>query len=512
MGCGKKKRRGNSIVRAVTVGISLILQVGWLLLLIYRLNRYSALISLLSSLLAAVVVLRLYSKNTNSAYKIPWIMLIMALPVMGLSLYLMVQLAATPGAVRKRIRRVWESTGACLDQKESVPAALGAWDISAVNQCRYLRNHAGSPVYDNTKAVYYGRAADAFAALKQDLEQAKSFIFLEYFIVEDGESFGELREILRRKVAEGVEVRLLYDDFGSIGYVNLRFAGELNREGIHCRVFNPAVPVLRLFMNHRDHRKIAVIDGKIGYTGGFNLADEYFDLVGTYGDWKDTGIRLEGEGVRSLTATFLELWNAGQKEPEPVERYLQISASLPVEGYVQPFGDNPLEAERTAENAYIGMIQDAKEYVWLMTPYLMITDEMKHVLGLAAKRGVDVRLITPGVPEKKTVYAVTRSYYSGLASQGVRVYEYTPGFLHAKQCIADGKMASIGTSNLDYRSLYLHFENNVMLYGGPAVKQMEQDFMETFQVIREVTEQYRDKRAGILRLWQCVLRLFAPMM
>jgi cardiolipin synthase len=304
----------------------------------------------------------------------------------------------------------------------------------------------------------------------------------------------------------------MYDDFGSIGYVNLRFAGELNREGIHCRVFNPAVPVLRLFMNHRDHRKIAVIDGKIGYTGGFNLADEYFDLVGTYGDWKDTGIRLEGEGVRSLTATFLELWNAGQKEPEPVERYLQISASLPVEGYVQPFGDNPLEAERTAENAYIGMIQDAKEYVWLMTPYLMITDEMKHALGLAAKRGVDVRLITPGVPEKKTVYAVTRSYYSGLASQGVRVYEYTPGFLHAKQCIADGKMASIGTSNLDYRSLYLHFENNVMLYGGPAVKQMEQDFMETFQVSREVTEQYRDKRAGILRLWQCVLRLFAPMM
>ena len=494
------------------MGVSLLLQIGWILLTILELNRYSTVISLMSSVLASVAVLRLYSRNTNNAYKLPWIMLIMALPVMGLSLYLMVEAAATPGAVRKKLRRVREHTAACIDQEETVLAALLEQDASSANQCHYLWKHTHSPVYANTKTEYYSRAADAFAALKADLEQAESFIFLEYFIVEDGRAFGELREILRRKAAEGVEVRLIYDDFGSIGYVNLRFARELSRDGIRCRVFNPAVPVLKLFMNHRDHRKIAVIDGKIGYTGGFNLADEYFDLVNTYGDWKDTGIRLEGKGVRSMTATFLELWNAREKAPEPVDRYLQVTESVPAEGFVQPFGDNPLEQERAAENAYIGLIQDAKKYVWLMTPYLMITDEMKHALGLAAKRGVDVRIITPGVPEKRTVYAVTRSYYGGLASQGVRIFEYTPGFLHAKQCVSDGRMASIGTSNLDFRSLYLHFENNVMLYGGPAVKQMEEDFRETFAVSREVTERCRDKRTGFLRLWQCILRLFAPMM
>ena len=512
MESGKKKKSGNGIVRAVIVGISLVLQVGWLLLVIYRLNRYSALISLLSSLLAALAVLRLYSKNQNGAYKLPWIMLIMALPVMGLSLYILVEGAGTPKAVRNRIRRVRENAAEFLPRREQAAAGLAGWDASCVRQCRYLAYNAGSPVYDNTAARYYGRAADAFADLKRDLEQAESFIFLEYFIVEDGRAFGQLREILRRKAAEGVEVRLMYDDFGSIGYVNLRFAKELNREGIRCRVFNPAVPVLKLFMNHRDHRKIAVIDGRVGYTGGFNLADEYFDMAHTYGDWKDTGIRLEGEGVRSLTATFLELWNAMDKEPEPLERYLQSTASVPAEGFVQPFGDNPLEGERLAENAYIGVIRDAKEYIWLMTPYLMITDEMKHALGLAAKRGVDVRIITPGVPDKKTVYAVTRSYYGELISQGVRIFEYTPGFLHAKQCLADGKAASIGTSNLDYRSLYLHFENNVMLYGGPAVTGMERDFQETFAASREITEQYRKGRGGFPGLWQCVLRLFAPMM
>lgn len=508
----ERKRSGNSIGRAVFVGVSLVLQIGWLLLMVLELNNYSTAISLISSALASLAVLRLYSRDTNSAFKMPWIMLMMALPVMGLSLYLLVEVAATPRAVRKKLRQIRKERSGVIDQDEAVLAALEQQDRSAANQFRYVWQNVHSPVHADTKATYYPRAAAALEALKADLEKAEEYIFMEYFIVEDGEAFRQLREILARKAKQGVEVRLLYDDFGSIGYVNLKFARGLNDEGIQCRVFNPAVPVLKLFMNNRDHRKITVIDGKVGYTGGFNLADGYFDLEHPYGDWKDTGVRLEGGAVRNLTGTFLELWGSSDKTPENGCRYLERQHAVAGDGFVQPFGDDPLEAERAAENVYINMISQAEKYIYFMTPYLIITDELKHALGLAAKRGVDVRIITPGVPDKKTVYAMTRSYYAGLAGQGVRIYEYSPGFLHAKQCVCDGRLASIGTSNLDYRSLYLHFENNVLLYDCQAVRDMEKDFLETFPQCREVTERYRSGLSATLRTWQCILRLFAPMM
>ena len=508
----KRKKNGNSIVRAAFVAISLMLQIGWILLMIMGLNQYSGVISLMTGIIGAVAVLRLYSRNTNSAFKIPWIMLMMALPVMGLSLYLMVEVAATPRAVRKKLRGIRKRFAPYLNQDPETLEALSSKAPEVANQFRYLSAHTNSPVYSDTRTRYFGRAEDALEAMKEDLEKAERFIFMEYFILADGESFSQLREILKRKAAQGVEVRLMYDDFGSIGYVNLKFAKQLNEDGIRCRVFNPAVPILKLFMNHRDHRKITVIDGKVAYTGGYNLEDAYFGITHPYGDWKDTGIRLEGGAVRNLTATFLELWGTADKEPEDAAGYLEITAGTEGDGFVQPFGDDPLEDERAAENVYINMVSQAREYVYFMTPYLIITDEMRHALVLAAKRGVDVRIITPGIPDKQTVYAVTRSYYGALASQGVRIYEYSPGFLHAKQCLCDGKLASIGTSNLDYRSLYLHFENDVLLYDCEAVKQMERDFRETLGQCREVTEKYRMSRSAPLRIWQCILRLFAPMM
>ncbi|MBR2895456.1 MAG: cardiolipin synthase, partial [Oscillospiraceae bacterium] len=248
------------------------------------------------------------------------------------------------------------------------------------------------------------------------------------------------------------------------------------------------------------------------FTGGFNLANEYFGLAEPYGKWKDTGLRIEGEAVRSLTAIFLELWCVSSRKNEEVQRYLDICHTVTSKGFVQPFGDNPVTGERVAENVLLNLIGQAKEYIYFITPYLIITDELSRALGLAAKRGVDVRIITPGIPDKKTVYGVTRSYYAGLAQQGVRIFEYTPGFCHAKQCVCDGKFALIGTSNLDYRSLYLHFENDVLLYECGAIADMVQDFQEIFPVCREVTQQYCTGRSAILRLWQCILRLFAPML
>ena len=506
------KPSGNSVMRMVFVGISLVMQVGWILVRVQWLNDYSELISGITGLLAITVVLYLNSKNTNAAMKMPWIMLILAVPLLGLSLYLLFEILGDPG-VGKRLRKDRErKSGDAPEQALRAFSHLEAHDLSAANQSRYLWHRAGYPVYENTTVRYFPEGKLALEAMKQDLEKAERFVFMEYFIVEDESSFRELEEILVRKAKQGVEVRLMYDDIGSVGKVNMLFAKRLNEKGIRCVPFNPALPILNLFMNHRDHRKITVIDGRVGFTGGYNLADEYFDRAHPYGQWKDTGIRLEGEAVRSLTETFLELWSVQVKNREDSRNYLDTSHSVPARGFVQPFADNPLDEERVAENVYLNLIHQAQKTLYFMTPYLIITDEMSHALSLAAMRGVDVRIITPGIPDKKTVYAVTRSYYSGLVRNGVRIYEYTPGFCHAKQCICDGKIVSIGTSNLDYRSLYHHFENNVLLIGCDAVQDIAEDFVSTFTQCREVTEQYRATHGKAMGTWQYILRLFAPLM
>ena len=498
----------NSIPRIIFVALAVLLQVAWLLMLVLRFNTYSNWIAAASTIIALVVVVRLYSKHTSPAFKLPWIMLIMALPVMGLALYLMVEVFSDLGSFRKRMAALVQQRQQRIPQNPEIPGKL---DPDCAGYSRYLQQIGGAPVYENTAVTYYPEAVQAFEAMKQELEKAESFIFMEYFIVEDGSSFREILEILERKVKAGVEVRLMYDDLGSVGYVNLRFAKSLVDRGIRCQVFNPALPVVNLFMNHRDHRKITVIDGKVGFSGGYNLADEYFDRRRPYGKWKDTGVRLEGEAVRSLTAFFLEMWAASSGRPENFDTYLNISHSVPGTGFVQPFADDPQSRERLAENTYLHLIYNARDSLYIITPYLIITDEMVNALGLAARRGVDVRIITPGIPDKKTVYQVTRSYYGGLAEQGVRIFEYSPGFCHAKQCVCDGRYATIGTSNLDYRSFYHHFENDILLVDCDAVKQIEADFAQLFPQCREVTREYCSGKKHML-LFQCLLRLIAPLM
>lgn len=508
----RKEKTENGFLRLAFAAVALVAQIAWILLRVQVLNAYSDRIAAVTALLTIIVVLKLNSKHTNSAMKMPWIMLIMALPVMGLCMYLLFELLGDPG-VGKRIRLVRKNLqrNDC-GKVEDILEQISRRDPAAANQFRYLWNTAGYPPCTNTRVQYYPEAKAAFLDMKAELEKAEHFIFMEYFIVQNGSSFRELEEILTRKAKEGVEIRLLYDDFGSIMKIGREFSKRLAAKGIQCVPFNPALPVLNLFMNHRDHRKITVIDGKVGFTGGYNLADEYFDRIHPYGKWKDTGVKLEGEAVRSLTSIFLELWCVQTGKEVEGDPYLEICHSVPAEGFVQPFADNPLEEERVAENVYINLISQANHSLSIITPYLIITDEMIHALGLAAKRGVDVRLITPGIPDKKTVYAVTRSYYAGLARQGVRIFEYTSGFCHAKQCLCDGKLAVIGTSNLDYRSLYHHFENNVLLYDCDAVEAIAEDFESLFPQCREVTQDYASSRGGMLRTWQYILRLFAPLM
>ena len=525
---GKKKQmrsevKGNvknSIGRIAFAALAVLLQIGWILVLMIKLYQYSSVISLLTGLFALLVALRIYGKHTNSAFKMPWIIVILAFPVFGLCIY---GLFGHKEAMHKIIRK-FEDVDAQLfplnPQDETVTERLEAESPMAANQCYYIRKYGNYPVYDATDVKFYPEAYLGYEEQLKELEKAKHFIFLEYHAIEEAEAFARLKDVLARKAAEGVEVRILYDDVGCIGFLDKSFIDRMNAIGVQCRVFNYVVPFLNIFMNNRDHRKIMIIDGKVGFTGGYNLADEYFNITHPYGYWKDTGVKLTGRAVQSFTMMFLEMWNVMGQADTDYEKYLQASQNgtedgnvQKASGYVQPYADSPLDGEPVGENVYLNLIKTAKKRLYVATPYLIISDEMTRELGLAAKRGVDVRVFTPGIPDKKIIYGVTRSYYSGLVRQGVRIYEYTPGFLHAKQMLCDEDTAIVGTINMDYRSLYHHFENGVWMHGCDAIRDIETDFDKLLQDSEEVTDKYRDGRKNMaVRGWQCIMRLIAPLL
>lgn len=507
----------NSIGRIVFAALAVLLQIGWILILMIKLYQYSSVISLFTSLLALAVALRIYGKHTNAAFKMPWIIVILALPVFGLCIY---GLFGHKEVMHKVIHRFEEIDGELVPlnpQDEEVVQQLEAKDPLVANQCYYIWKYGNYPVYNGTDVKFYPEAYLGYEEQLQELEKAKHFIFLEYHAIEEAEAFARLKDVLARKAAEGVEVRILYDDVGCIGFLDKSFIDRMNAIGAQCRVFNYVVPFLNIFMNNRDHRKIMIIDGQVGFTGGYNLADEYFNITHPYGYWKDTGVKLTGRAVQNFTMMFLEMWNVMGQADTDYAKYLKASQestdSEQASGYVQPYADSPLDGEPVGENVYLNLIKTAKKRLYVATPYLIISDEMTRELGLAAKRGVDVRVFTPGIPDKKVIYGVTRSYYSGLVRQGVRIYEYTPGFLHAKQMLCDEDTATVGTINMDYRSLYHHFENGVWMHGCDAIRDIEADFEDLIQDSEEVTDKYRDGRKNMaVRGWQCIMRLFAPLL
>ncbi len=506
----------NGTSRLLFTALSIVIEVWFILLVVLRLNENAQWIAFLTRAAATFMVLGIYSQHKTSSMKMPWIILIMLAPVLGVALYLLIGLNGSTRRMRARYEAVDLVLLPLLPNGGEALSRLGQADPHAANIARYLHSCAGYPVYDNTAVEYYDDAAKGLAAQKQALAQAKHFIFMEYHAIEDAESWHEIQLILEERVRCGVEVRVFYDDMGSIGFITTDFVKRLEAKGIRCRVFNPFAPGLNLFLNNRDHRKITVIDGQVGFTGGYNLANEYFNLTHPYGHWKDTGVKLTGEAVKSLTVTFLEMWNAVSKHDvndKSFSQYLpEAEQSFSEAGFVAPYADSPMDDEHVGEEVYLSMAEYAKDYVWFITPYLILTDEMIHTLSLAAKRGVDVRIITPGIPDKKVVYSVTRSYYNALVRNGVRIFEYTPGFCHAKMSIADDVIATCGTINLDYRSLYHHFENGCLYYGNQAVMDTKADFEATMAQCREVSEQYRSGRSAGLRLFQLILRLFAPLL
>ena len=512
----RKAETKNSISRLVFVAISILLEIGVFLIIITKLNEYAQWINVCTRIFALILVLVIYGQNKTSAMKMPWIMLIMAFPIMGVALYLLVGLNGSTIKMKRRFEVIENILFPKLQYNDKLISDMKEKDKSAASIATYIRKFSKYPMYQNTDIEYYNDASKGLDAQIEAMKKAEKFIFMEYHSIEDKESWHRIQEVLEDRVKAGVEVRVFYDYIGSVGYINTSFIKKMEAVGIQCRVFNPIAPVLNLFLNNRDHRKITVIDGKVGFTGGYNLANEYFNVTHPYGKWKDTGIRLEGDAVRSLTVTFLEMWNAinpSDKDDTDIDKYLPIYQYTSKEnGYIQPYADIPTDDEQVGEDVYISMINKAENYCYIMTPYLIITDEMTHALGLAAKRGVDVRLITPGIPDKKFVYKITRSFYHGLVKNGVKIYEWSPGFCHAKMSVVDDKMAICGTINLDYRSLYHHFENGCFMYNCKAVTDMKVDFDKTFLECRDVTKKYKTGRSATLRLSQLILRLFAQLL
>lgn len=508
----------NGMQRLLFVAVALILQVALFVVLFTKLNDYATWINMLIRITALVLVLVIYSWHTTATMKMPWVVLIASFPVFGVAFYLLVGINGGTKRMRKRYEEVDAFLLPHLPKNHAVYEAEKSFSPAAAGISSYIYSKSGYPVYQNTDIVYYGDAAKALEAQLEDLAKAEHFIFMEYYAIEDKESWQRIEEVLVQKVKEGVEVRVFYDDLGSIGFITTDFVQKLENKGIACRVFNPFMPGLNLFLNNRDHRKITVIDGKIGFTGGYNLANEYFNVTHPYGLWKDSGIRLEGDAVKSLTVAFLEMWNAVKERAktgirkELSDYLIDYDYRAEQKGFIQPYADQPMDNEQLGEEVYISIINKANSYCYFMTPYLIITDEMAHALSLAAKRGVDVRIITPGIPDKKIVYSVTRSFYNCLVRNGVRIYEWKPGFCHAKLSVADDLMSTCGTINLDYRSLYHHFEIGCYMVDTNIAKEIKADFDQMILQCEEVTEFYREGRKAHMRIGQLFLRLFAQLL
>lgn len=497
------------------VALTIVLQFGWLVLVMYRFSYQFTYANLAIRLMAVILVLEIVNKWTNPANKLSWTFIILLSPMVGLMLYTTFGRSELTKKTERRLDTIVKEVGAYFYQTPEIKEDLKRKDKAVLGQSKYINDWGGYPIYRNTQTKYYRSGEEMFPDMLKELEKAEHFIFLEYFIIEEGYMFDTMVEILARKAAEGVDVRVIYDDIGCINTLPPKYNKKLESMGIKCAVFNPFRPILSVVMNNRDHRKIFVVDGKVGFTGGINLADEYINEKSRFGYWKDTGVRLEGEAVWNLTAMFLTAWSYVNHSREDYKEYMpQIyQTELPeTDGYVQPYGDSPLDHETVGENIYLNMINDAENYVYIFTPYLIIDNEMLVSLCNAAKRGVDVRIVTPGIPDKKLIFLLTQSHYEPLLRAGVKIYQYTPGFIHAKSFLCDDKVGTVGSINLDYRSLYLHFECGVFMYRTKALEQLRKDCLDTFEQSEEMTLEFCRNQNVFIRILQGMMRLVAPLL
>ena len=498
------------------------------LVLVLLLLQFGALFSLLrwfgqllphylggTALVTAAMVVYLLNIDMDNSVRITWLVVIAVLPVLGVPLFWYTKADIGHNALKKRLMDLESQTRAQLPQPEGVEQRLEADSPGAASLARYLRGRGGGfPVYGNTAVTYFNGGEAKFAELLRQLETAEHYIFLEYFIIDEGLMWGRILEVLARKAAGGVDVRVMYDGTCEFSTLPRDYPKRLEALGIRCKVFAPVTPFVSTHYNYRDHRKILVIDGRVGFTGGVNLADEYINHVEKFGRWKDAAVMLEGEAVRSLTAIFLQMWDIAQ-EPE-FEAYLKqpIPAPAGAKGFAAPYGDCPLDGERVGELVYIDLLNRARKYIHIMTPYLILDGELETALKFAAERGVDVHLILPGKPDKRIPYALAKTHYAALIRSGVKISEWVPGFVHAKVFVVDDREAVVGTINLDYRSLYHHFEDAVWMVDAPCIPAIEDDFQRTLTQCRtvEATTQSIWQGQTLLRLTGRLVKAIAPLL
>lgn len=501
--------------RLVTIILAILLQFAIFAVAFFLLGRMYPIIFVLFAVFSIIIVIWIGMKNDNPAYKLAWVTLILLIPFVGAMVYLVWGNKRLPRKTRIAAEKFHASSLEYQVRDKTTLQALEKEDKDLAITARYLDSIAGFPLWDCTEGEYFSTGEKMFTRLMEELKKAEDYVFMEYFIVQEGHMWDPIHALLRQKIHQGVKVYFMYDDIGCINTLPNGYNHILEDEGFHVHIVNPFRPQLNPMMNYRDHRKITVIDGKVAFCGGMNLADEYINEKDRFGHWKDTAVMVEGKGVWNLAETFIQMWNfTSVKKKDLLEpsdfRYTIREARS--DGYVQPFSDTPLDFENVGESFFLNVINHATDYIYITTPYLIIDHEMQTALCLAAKNGVNVHLITPGIPDKEYVYKVTRSYYLPLLEAGVKISEYSPGFIHAKNLVADDKVALVGTVNMDYRSFYFHFECGVAFYKNRVVRSVKEDFIHTLNSSREITYAAAKKISLFERILRSVLRLFAPLM
>ena len=499
--------------RIFITSLLILIQCAWLVTMFLSLVEHTVWISTTLTVLSLLLVLHVIKSEQNPAYKIGWILILLLLPIFGGLMYLLAGNKRPALSMRLKMEKVNRRSLPVLQQEKTVARKIEQSDLRMIGLSRFIAETGRFPAWENTQSRYFPLGEELYAEMLCQLEKAEKFIFLEYFIIHDGKMWKEILDILERKAAEGVDVRLIYDDFGSSSVNPKKFVPEMEARGIRTLPFNPVVPILSMAMNHRDHRKILVIDGHTAFTGGVNLADEYINAIERFGHWKDIGVMLHGEAVWNFTVMFLEMWNVfrpTEENYEPFRPHANHPEAFESNGIVQPFADSPLDGEAVSKSIYMDILAQARRYVYIFTPYLIIDSEMQQALCMAVRRGVDVRIVTPGIPDKKIVFRLTRSYYEPLLKSGVRIYEYAPGFMHGKCIVSDDNKAVVGSINMDFRSLYLHFECGTLLYRTESIMQVKRDVLETLPKCREAG--MKDRRWSFWgSLFDAILRAFSPL-
>lgn len=513
----KLLEKGNILRAIFSRATLLIILIGlqvWFLTAFYGwFSQYQVQFQVVEVLFIIGSIIYLINSRMDSTSKITWLMLIMLSPLFGSLFLLYSKTDVGYRFLKKRLSEVVAKTSGYLVQDQAVLADLKAQKSSALNLVSYFQRHENKfPVYADTAVTYFSSGEEKFAAMKAALLEAKCFIFLEYFIIDEGEMWGEILAILQQKVQEGVEVRVLYDGMNELSTLSFDYAERLEKLGIKARAFAPLRPFISTYYNYRDHRKILVIDGQVAFNGGVNLADEYINRIDRFGHWKDTAIKLVGPAVDSFTVLFWQMWTSMGRD-EDLSSYLGLASPQEgARGLVIPYGDSPLDHDQMGKNVYIDLLNQARDYVYIMTPYLILDSELEHALTFAAERGVTVKLIMPGIPDKKIPYALAKTYYPNLMASGVEIYEYSPGFNHAKVFVSDDKRAVVGTINLDYRSLYHHFECATYLYQVEAISSIVADVTETLTHCHPVSQADLERLPLLTKAIGLVAKSIAPLL